>query len=189
MIFYYNPWDKIWIHTDIKNWINLKNGGEGTTLAYRIINEFKIKKGNRPSSFGKYHSNNYRGHIPQMHANISEWTFEEKQGICIISKYLSQDIYYKTPADIALTKWSRSRLISSVIDISVSSTPWCSALKRTWHHFWDNLAKNELTSFWSWKKHLTNTKLRDILQKCQVHERQEKTGTVTDWRKLNIPGN
>lgn len=54
-----------------------KEWGEGIALAYRTINEFRIKKEDRTSSFGKYHHNNYYWNLPKMHADISEWTFEE----------------------------------------------------------------------------------------------------------------
>lgn len=68
-------------------------GGKWQLLFTEQLMNLELKREIETSSFGKYHSNNYRGHIPQMHANISEWTFEEKQSICVISKYLSQDIY------------------------------------------------------------------------------------------------
>ena len=78
------------------------------------VNEFRMKEGNRTLSFGQHHSNNCCRQVPQNYAEISGWKIEEKQVICIISKYLSQDILiikgkrvtlqWRKPADTALIK-------------------------------------------------------------------------------------
>lgn len=74
---------------DINEYLINKWGKENSTEEF----QFKILKGNRKPTLAKHHSNNCCIQEPPRLVEISGWKFERKETLCLVPKYLPQNIY------------------------------------------------------------------------------------------------